>query len=157
MIHWLLQSKFCPCVKNILLIVAICISFCVISGCVESSFTLASESRLPKWISLPPGLARADVSVTLNYYINPGRRSAKFILQDRKGKTLAEINGKMKGLYPLNLKNPPQGFDPGYPTYEMITLNDITEIIEHRKPEPIFYVTDDPGIREELLAGRGVK
>jgi len=26
--------------------------------------------------------------------------------------------------------------------YEAITVNGITEIIEHRKMEPIFYVTD---------------
>ncbi|MGD1105514.1 MAG: hypothetical protein ABR865_00600 [Terracidiphilus sp.] len=132
-----------------------------ISGCAiivfeyfpESTFELASESRLPKWITLPPGHTRADVSITMNYYANLWGRSATFILRDKDGKILAKVNGKQKGLKPLQLKNPPKGFDPGYPSYEVITVNGITEIIEHRKMEPIFYVTDDPAVREELLAG----
>jgi len=89
----------------------------------------------------------------LNYYTKPFGDDAKFILKDRKGKKLAEINGKVKNLYPLHLKNPPQGFDPGYPAYEVVVVNGITEIMEHRKPEPIFYVTDDPAVRKEILAG----
>ena len=51
----------------------------------ESTFELASESRLPKWITLPPGLIRADVSIKMSYYVMPCGRSATFILQDTKG------------------------------------------------------------------------
>jgi len=123
------------------------------SGCLESSFTLASESRLPAWFTPPPGLARTDVSVTLNYYTKPLGFDAKLSLKDRKGKKLAVINGKVKNLYPLELKNPPPGFDRGYPAYEVVVANGITEIMEHRKMEPIFYVVDDPAVREEILAG----
>jgi hypothetical protein len=47
---------------------------------------------------------------------------------------------------PFQLTDPPQGFPPDYPAYEAITINGITEIIEHRKMEPIFYVTDDPTV-----------
>jgi len=42
----------------------------------------------------------------------------------------------------------------GYPSYEVITLNGITDIIEHRRMEPIFYVTDDPAVWKELGVGR---
>ena len=52
----------------------------------ESIFELASESRLPKWITLPPGLTRADVSIKMSYYVKPSGSSATFILQDTKGK-----------------------------------------------------------------------
>lgn len=120
----------------------------------ESTFELASESRLPKWITLPPGLTRADVSITMSYYITPWSRSATFILQDKKGQTRTKIKGKERGLEPLQLKHPPPGFPPGYPAYEVVTLNGITEIIEHRKPEPIFYITDDPAVWKELGVGR---
>jgi hypothetical protein len=136
--------------------VALTISVCGIIGCEyfpESTFTLASESRLPKWITLPPGLTRADVSITMSYYVNSWGRSATFILRDKKEQILAKVKGKMKGLEPLQLKNPPKGFDPNYPAYEVITVNGITDVIEHRKPEPIFYVTDDPAVMKELLAG----
>jgi hypothetical protein len=120
----------------------------------ESTFELANESRLPKWITLPPGLTRADVSVTMSYYIKPWRSSATFILKDTKGQIRTKLDGKVKGLEPLQLKHPPPGFPPGYPSYKVITVNGITEIIEHRKLEPIFYVTDDPAVWKELGAGQ---
>jgi hypothetical protein len=52
-------------------------------------------------------------------------------------------DGKMKCKEPFQLKNPSRGFLSDYPSYEAITVNGITEIIEHRKMEPIFYVTND--------------
>ena len=95
----------------------------------ESTFELANESRLPKWITLPPRLTRADVSITMNYYIKPWDSSATFILQNEKGQIVTKVDGKVKGTEPLHLKNPPQGFPPGYPSYEVTTVNGITDII----------------------------
>jgi hypothetical protein len=120
----------------------------------ESTFDLASESRLPKWIILPPGLTRADVSITMSYHSKPWGGSATFILKDTKGKIRTKVNGKTRGLGPNQLKHPPPGFPPGYPVYEVITVNGITEIIEHRKMEPIFYITDDPAVWKELGVGQ---
>lgn len=116
------------------------------SGCIESQFQLASESRLPKSVKLPPELTRTDVSVELRYYTSPLGGSAKFILRDKKGKKLAQVDGKTKGPCP-------KGFENRYrhPSYEVITGNGITEIVEHRKPEPIFYLTDDPAVWKELM------
>jgi hypothetical protein len=116
----------------------------------ESTFQLASESRLPKSLPLPPGLTRADASITMSYYVMPWGRDTEFILQDAKGQVRAKVRGKMRGLGPSQLKHPPQGFPSGYPSYEVITVNGITDIIEHRKMEPIFYVTDDPAVWQEL-------
>jgi hypothetical protein len=116
----------------------------------ESTFELAGESRLPKWITLPPGLTRADVSITMNYYVTLWGRDTTFILQDAKGQIRTKVYGKTRGLGPNLLKHPPQGFPSGYPAYEVITVNGTTDIIEHRKMEPIFYVTDDPAIWKEL-------
>ncbi len=90
----------------------------------------------------------------MNYYITSSGRTSKFILLDAKKNKLAEVNGTQKGLEPLKLKNPRPGFPPGYPSYEIVTANGITEIIEHRKMEPIFYITDDPTVREELGVGK---
>jgi hypothetical protein len=143
--------------RILLVFVALTISGSAIVGCEyfpESTFELASESRLPKWITLPPGLTRADVSITMNNYVNPWGRSATFILQDKKKHILTKVDGKDKGLEPLYLKHPPQGFPPGYPAYEVVTVNGITEIVEYRKPEPIFYVTDDPAVWKELAVGQ---
>ena len=120
----------------------------------ESTFELASESRLPKWITPPPGLTRIDVSITMSYYNLPWGNDATFILQDAKRKIWKKVNGKTRGLGPNQLKHPPPGFPPGYPACEVITVNGITEIIEHRKMEPIFYITDDPAVWKELGVGQ---
>lgn len=135
-----------------LLVVVLCVSSCVLTGCIESSFQLAKESRVPKWITIPPDLTRADVSVTMNYYTKFVGNDVKFILKDREGNTLAKASGKTRGLYPLQLKHPPQGFDHGYPSYEVVTVNGVSDIIEHRRMEPIFYINDDPAVRNEFSA-----
>jgi hypothetical protein len=70
-----------------LLILAICVSACAMTGCLESSFDLAKESRLPRSMTFPLGLTRQDVSVTLNLYSSPLGPDAKFILKDKEGKS----------------------------------------------------------------------
>ena len=123
-----------------------------LSGCMESSFTLAPESRLPKWLHIPEGVPREEVTVTMDYYVYPGERTATFTLHQGKSSwgSTNKITGVVRGSQPLQLKNPPPGFPKGYPSYEVITVDGITDIIEHRRMEPLFYVTDDPGIWEEL-------
>jgi hypothetical protein len=37
----------------------------------ESSFELAPDSRLPKWFKIPNELSRSDITVQMNYYIEP--------------------------------------------------------------------------------------
>jgi hypothetical protein len=118
---------------NYLLAVILCIGCCLLSGCLESSFQLANESRLPAWIKLPPGLKRQDVSLTLNYYSNPFGANAKFILKNRRGDVLEEISGTDK---PIN------GVSE-YPGFVLVTVNGVSEIIEHPTKGPIFYVCDD--------------
>jgi hypothetical protein len=121
----------------------------LVKGCElfpESSFELPSTSRLPKWVTLPSGLTRADVSLTMNYYSMPWGPDAQFILRDKNGKTVKKYNGKMRCGVPFEPENPPQGSPSGYPAYEAISVHGVTEIIEHKRMEPIFYVTDDPAV-----------
>jgi hypothetical protein len=131
------------------LAILLAIVFLTIKGCAlfpEATFNLANDSRLPKWVTLPPGLTRANVSLTMSYYVMPGGRSAQFILRDKNEQIMKKENGKMRCKEPFQLKNPSQGFPSDYPAYEAITVNGVTEIIEHRKMEPIFYVTDDAAV-----------
>ncbi len=134
--------------RYLLLGVLLAIVFLTIKGCElfpEATFTLANDSRLPKWVTLPPELTRANASLTVNYYVVPWR-TAQFVLRDKNGHILKKENGKMRCGAPFELKSPRQGFPSGYPAYEAITVQGITEIIEHRKMEPIFYITDDPAV-----------
>ena len=112
----------------------------------ESTFTLADESRLPKWVTLPPGLTRADVSLTMSYYITPWGGRALFVLEDKNKKTIQEEKGRVRCNGPFQLKNPSPGFPSGYPNYDVVTVKGITEIIEQKKPEPILYLTDNPDV-----------
>ena len=104
----------------------------------ESTFQLANESRLPKWITIPSGLDRNDVSISMSYYNSPLGGSAKFTLRDSKQRVLEKVNGRLKCRYPIELTNSLSGLAPDYPSYEEITVNGVTEIIEHKRSEPIF-------------------
>jgi len=97
-------------------------------------------------------LTRSDVSITMSYFTWP---SAGFVLQNAKGQTLEKVDGKVK-CSDFQMRNPPQGFPPGYPRYTEIVVNGTSEMIEHRKMEPMFYITDDPAVRKEYrTAGCG--
>ena len=111
-------------------------------GCIESSFVLAPESRLPKWFNEPNGLPRSEYRVTMDYLTNG---DAVFKLFKSEGDShIKTVTGTTQGDRPRKLKITPSGFPKNYPLYEIITVNGITEIIEHRKMEPMFYVVDDP-------------
>jgi hypothetical protein len=138
----------------LLSIAATALAFTV-AGCEyfpEATFRLANESRLPRWFAIPPGGARADVSITMSYYVKPWGRTATLVLQDATDKVLKKVYGKVACGDPFQLKNPPQGFPSGYPSYERITVNGMTEMIEHRRAEPIFYISDDPAVWKEYAA-----
>jgi hypothetical protein len=117
------------------------------AGCLlESTFNLASDSRLPRWITLPAGLTRADTSLTISYYTTPWGGTAQFILRDKNKQTIEKKSGEVRCAKPLQLKTPPRGFPPGYPNYAVVTVNGVTEILEQKRPEDILYVTDEPAI-----------
>ncbi len=133
-----------------ILLATVCLTtILTIKGCEffpESTFTLASDSRLPKWATLPQGRTRAAVSLTVSFYSMPWGGSARFTLQDKNKQTTEKESGKVRCRNPFQLINPPQGFPSGYPKYEAVTVKGITEIMEQRKPEPILYITDDAAV-----------
>lgn len=82
----------------------------------------------------------------MDYYTG---RAVTFILRNaRTGKKIATVDGSWKGLEPIYLDH--TGPPDTYPSYEIITVGTTTEVIEHRKMEPIFYVTDDPSVLSKL-------
>ena len=121
-------------------------------GCAESDFDLAPASRLPKWFTLPPGISRSDVSVKMTYYISlfADQRRANFVLRDSRGRKLAEVEGEQRGARPFTLTPAPPTGPFQYPGYEIVTVNGIIEVIEHRRFEGLFYITDDPKVRAKL-------
>jgi hypothetical protein len=88
----------------------------------------------------------------MSYYVKPWGSNATFIMQDRTNKILRKENGKLACKEPFQLKNSPEGFASGYPAYNPITVDGMTEMIEHRKLEPVFYITDDPAVWKQYAA-----
>ena len=83
-------------------------------------------------------------------WLGPVGRTSTFTLRDTKGRVVATAVGNVQG-------NEPATFEPHgatgpllYPIYEIVTVNGIVEVIEHRRTEPTFYITDDPEIRRKL-------
>src|ERR1017187_424968 len=108
--------------KKYLLIVAICVSSYAINGCVDSINYLASDSRLPKWFTLPPGLTRADVMV-VRYSMEPTQRKPILL-----------------GYFDIDVVN-------GVPEITGYKA----QIDEHGNRMPYFYVVDDPALKRKLL------
>jgi hypothetical protein len=130
------------------------LAYCqLMSGCAESFFDLASDSRLPKWFTVPVGLSRKDVVVTMAYYDLPSGRSATFKLWDSNGRKLAQLSATVwpGGPRSLGKLNPPRGVEKGaYPVYEIVTANGVIEVLEQKRMEPLLYVSDDPEVKRAL-------
>lgn len=109
----------------------------------ESTFELSPASRLPKWIELPKGVTRGDVSVSMNYYILPWGGRARFLVQERSQRTLRDVTGSTQAEY---FTVPGKSDESGYPSYQAVTVKGATELMEHRALEPVFYVTDDAAV-----------
>jgi len=137
-------------VKWGLAVALLCTACNPMRGCAESDFNLAERSRLPKWFTLPNGQNRSDVTVVMTYYTGPGGSTANFVLRDRNGRKLAEVEGPVRDSQPQTLTPAsPTGLLP-YPVYEVVTINGITEVIEHRQRTPIFDITDDPEVKRRI-------
>jgi hypothetical protein len=131
-------------IRRGLLASALTISGFLVLGCKyfpESTFKLASDSRVPKWITLQPGVRRKDIELTMSYYIKPWSGSASFTLRNDKH-VVQQIDGKVVCKYPFSLT----GSKSDYPSYAAVVVNGTTELIEHKRMEPIFYVTDDAAV-----------
>jgi hypothetical protein len=85
----------------------------------------------------------------MDYYVG-GSRQVTFTVTNSFGRTIRKVTGELRGLYPIERKTKLPGYPDGYPSYEIIYVGDQVEIIEHRRMEPIFYVTDDPAVWSEL-------
>jgi hypothetical protein len=132
------------CLKRHLLILTVCVFTSAMSGCVESIFDLTSDSTLPKWITLPPGLTRADVRI-VEEAMEPTRRGVniKVMLYSKKWKKLEEVRGKsfsLSGRYFVDVVG-------GVP--EVIGLK--MQKNEHGIDFPYFFVVDDAALKRKLL------
>ncbi|MFT5260860.1 MAG: hypothetical protein ACI9J2_000754 [Saprospiraceae bacterium] len=115
--------------------ILISIVITLLVGCAESNFELASDSRLPRWFTLAEGLERSDVIVTLSYNFKPSGRYAVFEIESTGERYREKVKGKQRGPYTLEI-------DGSQRQFEVFTINDVTEVVEHSDVESVFYVTE---------------
>ncbi|HYU79174.1 MAG TPA: hypothetical protein VEK56_09320 [Vicinamibacterales bacterium] len=140
---------FHPVRHSLLRLVAL-VSLCASAACVESTFELAPEARLPRWFSVPSGLSRADLRVVSYNYVGPAGRTTLWVVKGKDGRKVAEVTAKLRGLEPLTMPDQPNvGF-------EIMTAGGVTEVIEYRRIaddvlyKPFVWVVDDPEIKRRL-------
>lgn len=135
-------------VITLLVLVAVFLPGCLF---LESSFVLSPESRLPKWLEPPANVPRSELIVTMDCY-SSGKDVFKM---KRRGhpffqKKLAVYSGENDSSVVLigQEARPYRPFE--YPRYRVVTANGVTDIIEHRAMEPVFYMVDDPEVWKKL-------
>jgi hypothetical protein len=98
-----------------------------------------------------------------------GRRSETLVfrLWDAHGRQIAKVTAQQVRTHPETLRREAEleahlnrGMSIAdqaaerYPTCTVITVNGVTEVIEHRRMEPLFYVSDDEKLRAEAGLSR---
>jgi len=122
-----------------------------IHGFLESEFTLSPDSKLPTWFSdLPKNNKRENITIYLKYYTPIFNVNDTVIIVKDGWQTLYEETG-MREHHPKYWawaqKDWPQR---SHPSYVNITINGKTEIIEHKKMEPFFYISNEEAIKQTL-------
>ena len=115
----------------------------------EASYKLSPESRLPRWFSIPEGYDRKDLTVQISYYapIPP-------FTYDLKAELLGpppnfRVLERTSGMHRWHPDSERRGYQSS-PGYVIASVNGIEEVIEHKSMEPIFYISDDPKLIDEM-------
>jgi hypothetical protein len=140
--------------KNILILLPFLmfVSCHPLRGFIESEFTLAQESPLPAWYpKLPEGYTRGDVTIKLRYYNPPfDIDNTVFWVESSWWHTLYKATGKSEH-HPAYWKWANEDRTARrYPSFVNVTINGITEIIEHKKMEPIFYISNEETVKKVM-------
>ena len=129
---------------KLLLLFAIVASACHPAlGCSESAFDLASGSRLPKVLAPPNGARRPGLSARLSYHLGlwlgEGRGVSRLWLVRAPGIAVKEVICEAWD-HPRSARTKPP---TPYPNFTIVNCNGVVDVIEHRRMEPIFYMSDD--------------
>ena len=122
-------------------------------GFPESMFTLAKESRLPKWYIMPANYSRTDLTIEIFYYLY----ATKIVTYGPNHQKLGEQIGSSRQ-HPFSEAKAIEARKKGeysmiFPNYHIITVNGISEVFEHRDsngPKAYLYVTDDPKLTADI-------
>jgi hypothetical protein len=138
--------------------ITILISIILLSSChpyrgfIESEFTLSPESPLPSWYKvIPEGYSRDDLTIKIRYYAPPlDVDDTVFWVESSWRNTIYKASGKSER-HPEFYKWAQEDWkNRHYPSYVNITIEGKTEIIEHKKMEPIFYISTKKAVTKAM-------
>jgi hypothetical protein len=113
----------------------------------ESVFTLSTDSRFPNWFTIPPGYDRKDLTVKIYYYAPPPLMISNFksilLGPPPEYKQLEKKIGTVQW-------HPATKSYSDYPSYHIVRVGKTVELIEHKKMEPIFYISDDGAMKQVI-------
>jgi len=136
--------------KGFIYVLLITLTACSNRGCVESKFHLAEDSRLPVWFQVPDGISRKDMDVTLTYYTSGPADIDLVDIRDGKSKRLIRVKGEHWN-HPEYWKWAKQDWPKrSHPHFVVFKVNGLTEIIEHRRMEPLFYISDEAAVQSAI-------
>jgi hypothetical protein len=113
-------------------------------GFCESSFKLAKESRLPKWIQVPSGLERADVTVQFLYFLSITKVAAR---NNKTGELFFSAEAKME----------PYPWKGSCPSFNEITINGMNEVVAHIERGNIVYIAEQDEIKRGYYENTEIK
>jgi hypothetical protein len=128
--------------KAVIFVVILCSMWLLFTrACVESNFLLSQDSRLPKWVKLPNGYTRQDVTASLFLYTGP---FARFIMRgpapDRKKLMDVLITANW---HPATIEELKKCHNCDLsPQYYSASYKGITDLIEFRCKGPLFWIAD---------------
>ena len=126
---------------NTIIVVLVVSLIPVLNGCVESTFLLSKDSRLPKWVNLPEGYSREDVSVSL-FLFTIGKASLIVRGPKPERKTLMHLRIKADW-HESSLKKVKQLNSHAFkPHYYLASYEDVEDIIEFPCFGPVFRMVD---------------
>jgi len=71
-------------------------------------------------------------------------------LKNASGRNLSAVTATVRDSTPQSLKGRSADGLFEYPVYEVLTVDNITEVIEHKYRGPVFSVSDDPAVKKAL-------
>ena len=118
----------------------------------ESNFTLAQDSRLPQWYSLPVTAKRLDITLELTYWTNG---DAEFELKGQ-GVHNSTLWGHSCWHPRTRYVRQADGTfrPPGGPEYVIVEVKGVVDVVEHDKTPGSFRMTDDDRIVREAKESR---
>lgn len=140
-------------IMSILLVVTSLLGCVSRYGVLESIFQLSADSRLPKWVDIPPSYSRKDIAMTIECYSLPPilyTAVMKVYGPQPEHRKLMEKVGTIR-THPITKQQ--FGEKRSYsvfPNYLIISVNGIEEVFEHRSKGDILYVSDEPNLRARM-------